>query len=191
MQKSYQFLLPLAGFYNNEAIKPDNTYLYWSGGENIENFDLIVHYKDTAGDCFKQYERKNILINQFLTACYEVEEGSVYIFDLGEWAKDVMAFLDGKYSTMTYKARDKICAFHNEFDKSMVAKDGRPLHTVLYPQYYYELVAAELEVPLKTIRDRVELCDKFNKQKETLNIKIINKGECSNVPQISNSIIKF
>jgi len=180
------------GFLNNEPFFPDNTYLYWSGKENIDNYELIVYYKsDVEKALFKKYEANTLLLNPNLSACYTVEPGMVYVFDMLDVADAVEKFLEGKYSTFTIKQKSIIRTFHKEFNNSLVARPNQPMHTILYPSFYLEQISEELDIPVTVLEQTGEIGRKYDKEKETLNIPIISKGDCRNVSEFSNISINF
>ena len=175
-QKSKIFLLPLTGMKKRGKYEVTNTYLYWDKCDGIDNYQLIVYYKNNDELEFKEFEKNTILQNPNVISCYKVEEGNVYIFDLGKWADDIYSFMNGKYSKLSNKAKDKIMLFENFntiSDKPIKDINGNILFTVhiaLYPEIYYEEAKKELLYTKDNfLKDNnLELWSIFNKEKETM-----------------------
>lgn len=185
-QKSYIFLYPLLRLGRDTVYKPDQTYLFYDKGKNtdfqledIENFHLIVHFKE-SGNLFNIFENSNIKTNENLTSCYQVQDGRLYIFDLIAEALDVAHFIYGDYSMMSDKTKARIMGFHN------YTKDGTPspeklAHIGLYPEKYYKLYADQFGYPggekeIKSINK--ELIPKIDKDLETYKGEIIRNLRC-------------
>lgn len=167
-QKSKNLLFPLLGFKKEEKFIPKNTYLYWNNYWSIDNFDLIVHY-DKMG---YGYERSKILRNPHHKACYELDEGFFYIFDLSEYNKDVCLFMKGKYSKMSSGAQYKIRDYHNDYYKKVIPLKEHFCHMIFNPIFYYREVLKELgsSIKIEDLKQVGELWDVYNKEKETINI---------------------
>lgn len=176
-QKSLNFLFPLLGLKREMTFVPVGTYLWWNGGESIEDKYLLVGYEaDFESSVFKAFEKKNLLAHPDLHKCYDVEGGRIYVFDMVRHSDTVDKFLEGKYSKFSEKDKRKILSYHDaSLEKE--PRPGRYIHMTLYPELYYEQVARDLEgVSVETLREVGELTNRYDKTNETLNIKII--GEC-------------
>lgn len=182
--KSRNFLWPLVGFKKDAAFTPAGVYCYWDGDEieTVDNGCLIAYYKE-SGDAFKSFEEKEILTkDDCLQTCYKVENGTIYIFNIAEWIKDIYQFLDGKYSKFSREAKDVIMKYHGIKDNK-VAEPGRPIYMSLYPEIFHKAVAKELNMEVENIREVYELCEKYKVEDETL--KIYNREDCECVEKIS------
>ncbi len=177
-QKSLNYLFPLLGQEKEDAFRPTNTYLWWSGKESIETLDLIVHYEDKERSLFDLFEKKVLMKSPYLDTCYTVEGGRVYIFSMAAFSDTVSKFLHGKYSQFEEKVKKRILSYHGAtIDK--VPRPNRPFHTALYPELYWEQAAREIKYPVEDLKQVGELCSLYEKEKETFDINIIES--CANV----------
>lgn len=185
-QKSKMFLFPLVGISKNASFSPANTYLYWDGHDGIDNYELIVHYNHIPNDQrYEIFEKQHILPNSKLVGCYRVDDGTVYIFDLISYAKDVAHFLHGDYSQFEYKTKEKILQFNGANVVSNKKVEGYTIHIALCPQYYYKDYAEELGYPdTKYLEECGELWDIFDKEKETFTKQEVVDMECCEVKQV-------
>jgi hypothetical protein len=174
-QKSQNFLWPLIGFKQNEKFKIKSSYLYWTEADySIDNYELIVHYDvDVNSEDFKRYEKDNILTKS-VVACFKVDPGMIYIFDMTYWHKDITEFMLGAYSKMRDTSKKTIMRYFGDENNNNVIP-GRPIHRALYPNLYYELVAEELGVPVTSLR---ELTNPYDLEDETCTIPIIDETDC-------------
>jgi hypothetical protein len=186
IQKSKAFLYPLVGVPKTAPFAPTNTYMYWDGHDGMDNFELIVYFQHADNDqIFTQFAKQHILSNPKLVGCYKVEDGSVYIFDLIQYAEDVANFILGKYSEMKYKTKEKILQYHGANLVSNKQVKGYTIHIALCPQYYYKDYAERLGYPdTKYLEECVELWDIFDKEKETFEKQEIADMECCEVKQV-------
>lgn len=202
-QKSLNFLYPLTGRSREETFKPSNSYLWWEdeaketqtedeqskdnqiGGESIEGLQLIVHYKVEDNEIFRIFEEKTLQKSSLLESCYAVENGKIYIYNLAKYADIVDKFLRGKYSRFSDDVKKKILSYHG-LDKDTEVRPGRPLHMALHPGLYFEGVSKEMKMPFEELKIVGELCDPFDKARETLKVKII--GNCEDFKNKSISL---
>lgn len=177
-QKSTLFLYPLVGLGRDTVFKPSNTYLYFNGEESIENYELLVLFKD-SGPLFNVFEESNLKSNDKLTTCYEVEDGKMYIFDLISDAWDVAHFIYGDYPMMSDKSKSKILGFHN------ISRNGNPspdkiAEIGLNPEKYYKSYADQLGMKVSDIKNNTKkkLIHVFDKDLETYKGQVIKNTNC-------------
>lgn len=193
-QKSLKILFPLLGIPKNSTFQPFNSYLWWEYvEENIETFYLIVYYKHNNSLIYKAFEDKYIFENEYISNCYNVEDGSIYIFDITVFYDTVEKFLNGRYSKFEEKAKTIIRRYWGDtnwgIDEIM---KGRSYHIMFYPEKYYELAAEELGVNIEYLRRIGELCSKFDRNDETLMNIIPLSSECSDkILPYSSQELKF
>lgn len=131
-------------------------------------------YRKEESAAFSRFENYNLLRNPYFKDVIECEDGiCAYIFTFEKHAEDWLLFLEGKYSKFSSDFKNSILKFVMKG-----VTDTRTLSSYLYPEQYYETYArfysnsedvAEMIELLKTVG---ELCDPYNIEKETLNIKI-------------------
>lgn len=180
-QKSINFLFPLTGFKKFDIYTPYGTYLYWKD-ETIDDYKLIIYYKNIPED-FYTFE-KNVILkkdrrgNENVENCYRVKNGMVYIYDMSYWAKDILQFLEGKYSRMSPAAKKQIL-YYNDIKDNKKVEPGRYIYMSLYPQLFYRAVAEELcvgqgdvEEMIKTLEAGEELLGPYDREIETLRVEI-------------------
>lgn len=175
-QKSLNFLFPLLGFAKEDTYQPENTYLWYPGEESIDTLEMIVHYKADDSKLYSMFEQKVILENPHLEACYTVDIGKLYIFDMSHHTDTVEKFMRGKYSEFSSGIKKKILSYHGaSLDK--IPRPGRVFHTALYPELYMEQVAAEIGETVETLMEVGELCSPLVRSKETYTGKVVEKCE--------------
>lgn len=166
--KSKVFLYPILGFARNEIYKPENSYLMFHH-HTILTQELIVYYKHRRDDAlFENFQNKRIADHPRLKACYWCEEGSIYIFDLIDYANDINFFLAGRYSAFSNGLKVIILKYLGDTIDGG-ARPKRYGHAVLFPELYQEQAAKQLGVEKKYLPE--ELADIYDLDKETLNIE--------------------
>lgn len=131
-------------------------------------------------------------ITQYLYASYKTEEGTeLYIFDLTQFKDDVEKFIDGQYSEFSKNAKRDIL----KFNKYPIGDDGKLtrklddikgnlfFYTIFNPIECREKIAEELyeindicsskEEAYKILKEMREICEPFNKDRETFKNKLI------------------
>lgn len=191
-QKSLYLLLPFTGIPRVGAFKPHNTYLYSIDNQldSIESFHLIVsYYKDESYE-YKTYEKNVILKCPNLVGCYTSENHFIYIFNIIEWANDVVQFLDGKYSRFSDNAKLTIMKWAGAQDVSRKKLENFTVHIALCPEYYHEDIAKELLYKDdKYIKQCWEMWSKPDVFKETFDEYVLNKEDCENESQLLKEIL--
>lgn len=127
------FLLPLTGLQKNGdyGIK---SYLFWNEN-SIDDYRLTISYSYEDYGQFLEYCKNNIFPvldkKGYLVESYDipVQNRTVFVLDMSEWAMDIQMFLSAKYSKLSKEAKSMIERFHT-YNKNFV-----PVHiyAVLYP----------------------------------------------------------
>lgn len=174
-QKSYSLIYPLLDISSSCSLKPINTYLYWDS-EKIDEGKYIVLYNTDAK--FKTVETMYITKNPYILSNYCTDRGEVYVFDVSFAIDEVALILEGKYSRLSEESKYKIRYYHKDLTKGELdikdkPQEGKPFHMILYPKLYYEVVANELGIEERYLRDVGELWEKPDIEKETLVANII------------------
>lgn len=194
IQKSRLFLLPLTGLPRNKYFKQTNTYisspdlfsLVYPDGIMFEDKILIVvyskSYKIKQDNIYNQvtsgfknisieetgwdkYENTIISNRRFLSV-HETDDEYIYTFDLADWSKDWDAFLKGRYSLLSKKAKELVKDYRYTSLKPM---DQRKLYCYLYPneENCFRDFAEDLKVKVEDLKAVKELCSKPNFKLET------------------------
>jgi len=170
--KSKAFLYPLLGFKMVETFRPKGTYLVFQE-HHITSYELSVCYEhDPESLLFRNFERMSISPHPYLRACYRIPNGSVYVFTLGKFSKDVDMFLQGAYSQFSESAKALVLRHFDDNIKDIEVRSGRRIHAILFPDLYRKLAAKELGVPLKEMP--VELAPLYDLDKETFSVDLFS-----------------
>jgi hypothetical protein len=123
---------------------------------------------------WEKFETECLFGNKSFVSFHETEEEYIYTFNLSDWHIDWSAFLKGRYSLFSEKAKDKIIKFRWE---SLHKVAQRKLYCYLYPdkEECVKAFAEELEIDVKDLMDVKELCDKPNFQQETFTCSLKQK----------------
>jgi hypothetical protein len=197
--KSKNLLYPLLEIPKSNIIQDNNyhTYLRWSEtDESIDDYLFIVLYKnlDFSNKEYQSYINNNILKNKNLSNCYFTSKGEVYIFNFFDRRETIDLFLSGKYSKFNEEEKKIILKYHkqNNIKKPCLLVNNfpeLPHHVILYPEYYYDLVAKELyeEMDLETgieyIKKCGELWEKYDYELEFLECDIVST--CQNYDKLT------
>lgn len=195
IQKSKLFLLPLTGLKKNKYFKETNTYVSspdlisadYPSGINFEDEILIVtyskDYKIKQDNIYNQVNAnfKNITIeetgwdkyettlitNKKFIGFHESLDEYLYTFDLHDHAKDWTAFMKGRYTQMSSKAKEIIKKYRWEY---LEAPEARKLYCYLYAnedETCFKDFAEDLGILVDDLMQVKELCSKPNLRLET------------------------
>lgn len=169
IQKSLKFLYPLLKIENNSKILPVNTYLSWKGEVGINEYKLVCVYKLREDSEFKQFEKNVLRRNELFEDYKEGEDNKgVYIFNLSRYKEDVFQFLKGKYSLISAATKAIIL---NGYSLNRFSHEY--MDSFLNPEKYFEKYAQLLNVPEWRLAEVGELCNRFDRLKETLCLEIV------------------
>jgi len=180
-QKSKIFLYPLLDIKRGTSVVPQETYIAWNEHILPEDMKLVTLYSRRDDALYKNFEEKVLLKHSRLTDYWIIDKTKiVFVFDFQDLDWDWEHFLNGNYSLLSLKIKDKI---QNFFQKN----SGNALYvdSYLYPNKYYHTYANILNVDIQLLKSVGELCDKANLEKETL---ILEKA---NLENIDNSKINY
>jgi hypothetical protein len=167
-QKSKIFLYPLLEIQKGIKYVPINTYMAWEGQYSFEDSMLMCIYKQKCTKAFAKFEEFQLLNHKYLEDYRELgEDLHLYVFDLSMYKKDIQNIIKGTYSKMRKKTKTKILDFFGD-----IGPISEYIESYIYPQYYHEDYANELNVKLEDIEKVWELCSKPDLEKENLKIKI-------------------
>lgn len=175
-QKSYSFLWPLIGFKKLEKFKPENTYLYWTEADySIDDYNLLTFFKTDYNKEFLDFEEKEITSKSNVVACFKVEGGILYVWDLVTHSNSVAEFVQGRYSKFTEADKKIILSYFGDSTNTLVIP-GRPIYMGLYPDKFYKVVAEELNVDESYLK---ELINKYDLEEEICHLPIIEEHKCA------------
>lgn len=165
-QKSKCFLYPILGYKSDETYRP-SSYLFFQD-HSILRGELTVFYRHTKESLFEVFENNRIVNHPLLRGCYQAAEGTIYIYDISGYADDIELFLRGEYSKLSKSLKKTILRYFKDDIEPMSPRPDRFIHTVLFPEIYYTLVAKELGVSIKSL---TELGSLYDMEKETLELE--------------------
>lgn len=167
VHKSMKFLYPLLKISAQSKILPIQTYLIWEDEVAINSCKLICLFEVKEDVEFSKFERTVLRSHELFSAFFDVENNKrVYIFDMKKFKADMFLFLKGKYSLLSEETKLTILDFYNlnKFSKEY-------MNSFVNPENYFEQYAELLDVQVGALRSVGELCDPFNRAKETLCLK--------------------
>lgn len=184
-QKSKAFLYPILGFSRSELFRPVGTYLMFHH-HTILTYELIVYYEHQKGDpLFENFQDNRVANHPRLRACYWTDNGTIYVFDISDFAEDIVSFLSGQYSSLSKQIKGIILKYLGDNIEPMTPRPNRQMHAVLFPDQYRELVAKSLGVPKENL---TELAPIYDLDKETLNIEIYTPCGITSTSEITTPI---
>ena len=167
-QKSKIFLYPLLEIQKGVKYVPINTYMAWEGQYSFEDSKLMCLYQQKSTKAFAKFEEFQLLNHKYLDDYRELDKDlHLYVFDLVNYKKDIQNVIKGSYSKMRKKTKTQILDFFGD-----IAPISEYIESYIYPEYYHEDYANELNVNLEDIERVWELCSKPDLEKENLKIKI-------------------
>lgn len=180
-QKSKIFLYPLLDIKRGTSVVPQETYIAWNEYIKPEDMKLVTLYTRRDDTMYKNFEEKVLLKHPRLTDYWIVnEKKAVFVFDFQDTNWDWEHFINGSYSLLSLKTKDKI---QNFFQKN----SGNALYveSYLYPDRHFKTYANILNVDDNLLKSVGELCDIPDLKKETL---LLQKA---NLENIENSKINY
>ena len=167
-QKSKVFLYPLLGISKGSRYVPKETYMSWKDVYSIEDMKVFCLYNEKATESYLRFERTKLLRNPDFHDFHKLTTGEfLYVFDFSNYPQTWLALTNGLYSKVNEREKKKILDFFG--DKSVI---GQTVESYLYPEYYHQDYSELLNVGIDLIKDVHEVCDKPNKEKETLEKKM-------------------
>lgn len=167
-QKSKVFIYPLLGIKKGSSVIPRETYLSWGTFYKPEDKKLIcLYYKRTDPEYIK-FEKEILLKHNRLSDYIEIDdESAIFIFNFSDLETDWQKLIDGKYSQIDPKIKEKILNF---FDKT--SGNHIYMHSYLYPEKFFKRYAELLGVEESLLKSVGELCNKPDLEKEMLMIEV-------------------
>lgn len=172
-QKSKVFLYPALGIKKGTSVTPIETYLEWGDNIKLSDRKLVCLYYLRDDDEFISFEENHLLKNPLFEDCIEVDGNkAVYIFNFEEYSEDFDHVVNGRYSLLSQKLKDKIRDSYGVNSANYMY-----VKSYLYPSYYYKQYASILcpdanDNPkmMELLNEVGELCSKPDFKKESLKI---------------------
>lgn len=162
-QKSRSFLYPLLGI-SRQSYAPIQTYLALDDVISPEDKKLVCMFQNENSRRFRDFEEKMLVNNPlYMSSETYIVEPSIYIFDFSNYSEDWNNFLNGKYSKLSKPFKDAIKNYYGE-----KTAEYKYIDTYLYPEKYFELYSNLLDLPVNTLSNIGELCNKYDPEKEKL-----------------------
>ena len=161
-QKSRSFLYPALGLSKDKQKgfhSPVQTYIAYKDIIKIEDKQLLCQF-NTDEKNFNQFEKKYIHTHPLYK--YTLDKG-VYIFNYNTYGQDWDYFIQGKYSKLSDQLKNSIKIYYGE-----KSQEYKYIHTYLYPDKHFSMYSKLLDIDRQILESNGELCDTFNKEKETL-----------------------
>jgi len=183
-QKSKVFLYPLLGIKRGVSVVPVETYICWQGYYTSEDMKLICVYDIRKDDEYKFFEKNTLLSHNRLSDYIKIGSQAVLTFDFSDLGDDWSQFINGKYSKLNIKLKQKILDFFDKYSGNYAY-----MHSYLIPEKYFNNYAELLGVDTEILIEVGELCSKPDLDKETLVLEVANLGsiEENNLLNLSKS----
>lgn len=183
-QKSKVFLYPLLGIKRGVSVVPVETYICWQGYYTSEDMKLICVYDIRKDDEYKFFEKNTLLSHNRLSDYVKIGSQAVLTFDFSDLSDDWSHFINGKYSKLNIKLKQKILDFFDKYSGNYAY-----MHSYLIPEKYFNNYAELLGVDAEILIQVGELCSKPDLDKETLVLEVANLGsiEENNLLNLSKS----
>lgn len=168
--KSDIFIYPLTGLRKDIC----KTYMFWEN-HSIEDYKLIMLFEED------RLVKKVIEVLNSTTPTiesYNIDDKTILVADMSEWAFDIDLVLNGKYSKMTESAKKMIIKHHLD-EKTQEVKAY--IFCILFPKKELDIlgnvdainyVAKQFELPLEDLEKSGELGRIYDIEKETLSLKV-------------------
>lgn len=174
-QKSKVFIYPLLGIKRGLSVVPKETYISWEGHCKPEDMKLICVYDYREDEEYKKIEKNIFLEHNRLSDYTKVKAEVVITFDFSDLDHDWFHFINGRYSQLETKIKQKILGFFDVHGGNYAY-----MQSYLIPEKYYDNYSEILGVDIETLKDVTELCDKPNLNKENL---ILDIADLNNIQE--------
>lgn len=172
-QKSRVFVYPLLGIKRGSAVIPEETYLSWNNMYETEDRKLICLYPNRTDESFKLFNKNIILSHKRLLNIYKLSDTQiVFVFDFNDLKDDWTNIVNGKYSRIQPKIKNKILNF---YDKN--SGNYKYVESYLYPKKYFKTYADLLGTEESYLEKVGELCSLPDYEKECLTLEYANLQE--------------
>jgi hypothetical protein len=165
-QKSKVFLYPLLGIKKGIRFVPIQTYISWDNvnlmGDKLLCLYSIDPHCETTQKQFEVFKGLDLVTHPKYEEYHKInKEMHMFIFDFSNLKKDMKSFREGKYSNFSEITKIRILDFFGK-----IGTITEYVESYLYPEYYYETYADILNIPIETLMEVGELCDRPDLQEE-------------------------
>jgi hypothetical protein len=168
-QKSKIFLYPLLDIRRGSGVTPIQTYFEWEGHYAAEDMKLIAIYPIRDDHEYKLFMKNIILKHPRLVEFNKIDDHrQVLIFDFSDLKDDWFKLINGQYSKITMNIKRKL---RDHFDKK--SSNFAYIESYLFPERYFSMYAALLDVSEDFLKEVGELCSKPDLEKEKLTEQVI------------------
>lgn len=162
-QKSYTFLYPLLGFKRTRDPRPVQVYVHWPEEFPDNERKLVCIYQKEDTEQWLNFEKNKLMTHTLLDYVVPLCDGKVaYIFDMNPSANDYDIFIQGKYSKFSQNAKRHLSDYYG-----IHTPEWAYVESFIFPKKYFKDYAEMLSIDVATLQQVGELCDKYNKEKET------------------------
>lgn len=172
-QKSKVFLYPLLGIKKGVRFVPIQTYISWDnidlkGDKLLCLYSINYHCQDTLKQ-FEVFKELDLVTHSKYEQYHKLnDEMHLFIFNFSHLKRDLKKFKEGKYSKFTTGTKMKITKFFGN-----IGSITEFIESYLYPEEYYEIYAELLQIPIETLEEVGELCDKPDMNEEDFQKEMI------------------
>lgn len=186
-QKSKVFLYPLLGIKRGSSVIPIETYVIWKGYYSLEDMKLICVYDIRNDDEYKFFEKNILIKHNRLCDFVKINSQAILTFDFSDLDNDWNHFVNGKYSKINIKLKQKILNFFDKYSGNYAY-----VHSYLIPEKYFSNYAELLDVEVEDLIKVGELCSKPDLEKENLilepvDLNNINEKELLNLYKLNKN----
>ena len=169
-QKSKVFLYPLLGIKKGIRYVPIQTYTNWDGHYAGRSNLLLCVYtvEEESKETFDMFMEKHLEKNEFYHSRVSKNNLEIISFNLDFFKEDIKKFNQGKYSEFCILTKKIILNFFGN-----IGTISEYMESYLYPEKYYEIYSEMLNVPISTLEEVGELCDRPDLRKEKFFTKMV------------------
>jgi len=173
-QKSKVFIYPLLDIKRGVSVTPKETYIIWDNYYTSEDMKLICVYDIRQDEEYKQFEKNTLIKHNRLVDYVTIGSQIIFVFDFSDLKDDWSHFINGKFSKLNIKIKNKILNFFEKYSGNYVY-----MQSYLMPEDYFDNYAELLNVNVEILKSTGELCNLPDLEKETLFLKIADLNNIS------------
>lgn len=174
-QKSRVFLYPLLDIRRGASVIPEQTYVSWQNYIKPEDTKLVAVYPKRDDVEYKNFEKHVLLKHSRVVDFIHLNDTQLIVtFDFSDLKDDWSHFINGKFSKLNIKIKNKILNFFEKYSGNYVY-----MQSYLMPEDYFDNYAELLNVNVEILKSTGELCNLPDLEKETLFLKIADLNNIS------------
>jgi hypothetical protein len=145
VQKSKLMLYPLLQFAT-DALRPKQTFIAYRDEFSMKHPSIICAYERENTEKYYEFRNKVVFNNQYFVKHIRGLQFDYSVFDLKEFGKDYLHFLEGQYSKFSENTKEIILEAYSKTTIGPILVD-----THLNPEKYHELFAKELNTDIESL----------------------------------------